>query len=274
MIFGDALHQLTLEGPALCVGVDPHPNTLERWGFPDSPAGLDGFLDVLLEQLIDAEALMVKPQVALFERHGLRGMSSLATLLGRLRAAAIPSIGDGKRGDIGSTMEGYASAWLSLGADFEVDALTVNPYLGVGALTPALALAAAQKKGLFVLSATSNPEASSLQSAVTASGRSVAAEIIAGVADFVTAHPEALRSHGVVVGATLDPGALTLGLDQNATMPILAPGFGAQGIPLSRARTLFPRQRSVIAVAARSLLSTGPEGFALSIQDALQELAA
>ena len=159
MIFGDALHQLTLEGPALCVGVDPHPNTLERWGFPDSPAGLDGFLDVLLEQLIDAEALMVKPQVALFERHGLRGMSSLATLLGRLRAAAIPSIGDGKRGDIGSTMEGYASAWLSLGADFEVDALTVNPYLGVGALTPALELAAAQKKGLFVLSATSNPEA-------------------------------------------------------------------------------------------------------------------
>ena len=101
-----------------------------------------------------------------------------------------------------------------------------------------------------------------------------AAEIIAGVADFVTAHPEALRSHGVVVGATLDPGALTLGLDQNTTMPILAPGFGAQGIPLSRARTLFPRQRSVIAVAARSLLSTGPEGFALSIQDALQELAA
>ena len=78
----------------------------------------------------------------------------------------------------------------------------------------------------------------------------------------------------MVVGATLDPGALTLGLDQNATMPILAPGFGAQGIPLSRARTLFPRQRSVIAVAARSLLSTGPEGFALSIQDALQELAA
>jgi len=153
VIFGDALHQLTLEGPALCVGVDPHPNTLERWGYPDSPAGLDGFLDVLLEQLIEAEALMVKPQVALFERHGVRGMTSLATLLGRLRQAAIPSIGDGKRGDIGSTMEGYASAWLSQGADFEVDALTGEPpNLGVGGPHPSLGACRRAEEGGYLCS--------------------------------------------------------------------------------------------------------------------------
>lgn len=274
MNFGDTLHHLTSEGPALCVGIDPHPSILATWGFPDTPAGLEGFIDVLMEALAEAECLIVKPQVALFERHGIQGMSVLATLLGRLRVGGVLSIGDGKRGDIGSTMAGYATAWLTPGADFEVDALTVSPYLGVGALAPALELAASFNKGIFVLAATSNPEATSVQAAVTASGQSVASEVLSGVADFVSANPQAKRSLGVVVGATVDQRALGIDLAQHTFMPILSPGFGAQGTPLARARGLFPKQRCVIAVAARSLLSGGAEGFAGTLRAASKELDA
>ena len=79
---------------------------------------------------------------------------------------------DAKRGDIGSTMAGYAEAFLSDQSPLAGDAVTLSPYLGVGSLTPALELAKATGRGVFVLALTSNPEGASVQHARREDGSS------------------------------------------------------------------------------------------------------
>jgi orotidine-5'-phosphate decarboxylase len=256
----------------LCVGVDPHPAVLADWGYPDSPEGLRLFVGRIVAELGSAGVRVVKPQVALFERHGIAGMTALASLLANLREGGLLSIGDAKRGDIGTTMAAYAQAWLTPGADFEVDALTVSPYLGVGALKPALELAAQHQKGVFVLAATSNPEASDLQSSRGPSDDTVARQVFAEIDVFHSRYPDTRPTHGVVVGATVNQSALGLDLAKAPGMTVLAPGFGAQGVSLSDASSLFPHTERLLPVAARSLVSGSPEGFADRIRHARSEL--
>ena len=83
------------------------------------------------------------------------------------RDAGLLVIADAKRGDIGSTMEAYATAWLDPHSPLVADAVTVMPYLGIGALRPALDLAAASGRGVIVVVRSSNPEGRSLQEAIT-----------------------------------------------------------------------------------------------------------
>jgi len=181
-------------------------------------------------------------------------------------------IGDAKRGDIGSTMEGYADAWLRPGSDFEVDALTVVPYQGLGALQPALERAHTHDKGVFVLAATSNPEARVTQSARRHDGHTVASGVVHDLHGWVTSQGANPGSYGVVVGATVDLGALGVDLGGHPDMPILAPGYGAQGALLGSARAGFPWSRHVIPVVARSVLEAGPNVFVGAIEDALSEV--
>src|SRR6185437_17157471 len=77
--------------------------------------------------------------------------------------AGVLTIADAKRGDIGSTMAAYADAWLRDGSPLAADAVTLSPYLGYGSLRPALDLAAATGRGVFVLALTSNSEGASVQ---------------------------------------------------------------------------------------------------------------
>jgi len=199
----------------------------------------------------------------------------VAEFLAECRERGIVTIGDAKRGDIGSTMSAYAHAWLSPGADFEVDALTVTPYLGVGALEPALELAATHDKGLFVLAATSNPEAWSLQSAIRSDGHTVAGGVVADVVQWCDQQaPDTTDGIGFVVGATIETHSLGLGLDLHPVRPILAPGYGAQGAVLGQHSQHFPNQRRLIAVVARSVLTGGPQGFVDRVQSAVSELVA
>jgi orotidine-5'-phosphate decarboxylase len=273
MSFATRLKALTASGPALCVGIDPHPALLESWGFGDGTEGLKGWSQLVGELVKLSGIHVAKPQVALFERAGLSGMSTLSALIGALRQAGVLVIGDAKRGDIGSTMEGYADAWLRAGSDFEVDALTVVPYQGLGALEPAFERADAHDKGVFVLAATSNPEARVTQSALRHDGHTVAGGVVHDLHHWVTTNGAMPESYGVVLGATIDPGALGVELGSYPTMPILAPGYGAQGATLTSARTDFAGSRHVLPVAARSLLQTGPEGFVQAIEGALAEVA-
>ncbi|GMA97012.1 hypothetical protein GCM10025881_38360 [Pseudolysinimonas kribbensis] len=135
--------------------------------------------------------------------------------------------------------------------------MTVSPYLGVGALTPAFERADAAGKGLFVLAATSNPEAAPLQGALLRDGRSVARAVV----DEVRA-----RGHGVVIGATGALVAVGLDRDDLIGMPILAPGHGAQGARLVDARARFGDAADlVLASASRSILRAGPDGLSDAI---------
>lgn len=270
MTYVARLETLTSAGPAVCVGIDPHPEMLAAWGEKDSAAGLDAWSRSVRGVLGQAGVRLWKPQVALFERHGVRGMAILSELLGGLREDGGVVIGDAKRGDIGSTMAGYADAWLKPGADFEVDALTLVAYQGVGALVPALERATENSKGVFVLAATSNPEAWPTQSARRADGLTVAAGVVEDLARW--AHHSGSGACGIVVGATVDHGALGLDLSETPGMPILAPGYGRQGAHLSDVHRHFPRSRHVLAVSARAVLEGGRDAAASLYAAALAEV--
>ena len=160
--FGERLVAAGQVRGRLCVGIDPHPYLLQQWGLEDTVDGLRRFSEACVEAFADTAAL-VKPQVAFYERFGSQGFAVLEDTLQYLREAGCLTVADAKRGDIGSTMAGYADAWLGESSPLRADAVTVSPYLGVAALQPVFDLAAKTGRGVFVLAATSNPEAVQLQ---------------------------------------------------------------------------------------------------------------
>lgn len=252
-------------GP-LCVGIDPHPGLLAQWGLNDDIAGLERFSMTVVEALADRVAVL-KPQCAFFERHGSRGVAVLERVLAEGMSAGALMIADAKRGDIGSTMAAYAEAFLGKDAPAPADAVTVSPYLGYGALRPAIDLAQATGRGVFVLALTSNPEGPSIQHARAADGRSVAQMILDGAAeDNAQARATGgLGSVGLVIGATVGTAVADLGLDLGGTAaPLLAPGLGAQGASAADVRRVFAGALDhVLPTTSRGVLAAGPSVAAL-----------
>ncbi|MEU8899739.1 orotidine-5'-phosphate decarboxylase [Nocardia sp. NPDC048505] len=258
----DAMGQL---GP-LCAGIDPHPGLLESWGLTDDVAGLAKFTELCVDAFIGTVAL-VKPQVAFFEAYGSGGLAVLERAIADLRGAGTLVLADAKRGDIGSTMDAYARAWLGDGP-LGSDSVTVSPYLGFGSLAPALELAERNGRGLFVLAATSNPEGAQVQRARDADGRTVAQGIVEECARRNAGHE--FGSVGIVLGATLTEPLDVSGLGG----PILMPGVGAQGGGAESIRALVPESalRLVVPNASREVLTAGPTVEALRAKvGALQE---
>ena len=256
--FGERLHRTVASRGALCVGIDPHAALLARWGLPDDVAGLERFAHTAVDALADRVAVL-KPQSAFFERFGSRGINVLESIIRQSREAGAITLLDVKRGDIGSTMAAYASAYLDPASPLCADAITVSPYLGVGSLQPAFAAAAAHGGGVFVLALTSNPEGPSVQHAVGPGGRTVAQLVIDEISQLnVGAQP--LGSLGLVVGATIGETGHDL---SKVNGPLLAPGLGAQGATPSGLRAIFGESlRNVLPSYSREVLSTGP-----SVQD-------
>lgn len=253
---------MSARGP-LCAGIDPHPALLRQWGIADDVAGLERFALSALEALAPEVALL-KPQSAFFERYGARGVAVLERVLLAARDAGTLVVLDVKRGDIGSTMAGYAAAYLSDGAPLAADAITVSPYFGVGALDPAFELADRSGRGVFVVALSSNPEGASVQDALTAAGSTVAQSVVdALAARNAGRHP--LGDLGVVVGATRPAGTLAPALRLAAfNGPILAPGVGAQGAGLVDLPRVFgAASRQVVVVTSRELLRHGPHPASL-----------
>lgn len=259
--------------------MDPHSALLTDWGLTDDVAGLETFARSVVAAAA-GQVGIIKPQVSFFERFGSRGFAVLEKLGEEAREAGLLVIMDAKRGDIGSTMDAYFDAWLGKSAPFYSDALTVSPYLGFDSLKPFMAGAVERGKGLFVLSATSNPEGAALQTALT-DEKTIAASIFDGLTNVnaITSGPgELMGSFGAVLGATLNLSRFGLGelltIPQPITTPILAPGFGAQGATLGQIRGLFGvAADQVIASVSRSVLGAGPGGISAAIESAKAELA-
>ncbi|MFK0006072.1 orotidine-5'-phosphate decarboxylase [Paenarthrobacter sp. NPDC090520] len=248
-------------GP-LCVGIDPHPQLLADWGLNDDAAGLERFSLTVVEAVASLAAA-VKPQVALYERHGSAGMAVLERTLAASKEAGVLSIADAKRGDIGSTMAAYADAWLRDGSSLAADSVTLSPYLGFESLRPALELAAEYGRGVFVLALTSNPEGKSVQH--VGGDDSVARRIIAAAATENARYAGALGSVGLVVGATIGSALEDLGIDLGPVKgAILAPGLGAQGATPADLRATFgSAYPAVLATSSRGILAAGPTVAAL-----------
>ncbi len=267
MSFGARLRvALDTHGP-LCVGIDPHVSLLEEWGLDASAAGARAFGLRVVDAAADRVGI-VKPQVAFYERYGSAGFAALEDVMAAARAAGLLVIADAKRGDIGTTMDGYAAAWLVPGAPLECDAVTLSPYLGADALHGALSTALEHDKGAFVLAATSNPEAAAGQQARIDDEETVAERVAHDVAARNIGAPGSLGSVGLVVGATVDRRAFGLSDIVLAGTPILAPGFGAQGAEPADLGRLFGYVASqVVASESRSVLSAGPERLAARIEE-------
>ncbi len=254
-------------GP-LCVGIDPHPALLAAWGLPDDASGLREFTCTVLDA-VGGHVAALKPQSALFERHGSAGIAVLEELIVAASSTATLVILDAKRGDIGSTMAAYADAYLRDGSPLAVDALTVSPYLGFGSLAPAVDAAAASGRGIFVLALTSNPEGAAVQHARDAEGVAVAARIAAHAGELnareLAVSGAAMGSVGLVVGATTGTAARDLGIDLGAVRgPLLAPGVGAQGAGPTELRAVFGNARgTVLASSSRGVLAAGPDRASL-----------
>ena len=217
-------------------------------------------------EAFSGQVAVVKPQSAFFEVFGSGGVRLLERVLADLRDAGTLTILDVKRGDIGSTMQAYAEAYLGDDSPLRADAITVSPFLGYGSLRPALDLAEQTGRGLFVLALTSNPEGPQVQHAELA-GRSVAATVVDGVAadNAAAAVRGELGSVGLVVGATVGDAVERLGIDLGAAnSPVLAPGLGAQGATAADLRRTFGAALpQVLASSSREVLSAGPDVAAL-----------
>ncbi len=265
--FGSRLDTARERKGNLCVGIDPHPGLLAAWKLPDTAAGLERFSFTVLEAVAGL-CCAVKPQVALYERHGSQGIAVLERLLQRAAELEVLTIADAKRGDIGSTMTAYAEAWLADGSALAADALTLNPYLGFESLRPALDCAAAHGRGVFVLALTSNPEGASVQHA---GGERSVARSIAESAAAENAAQEGPGSVGLVIGATVGSAVARLQLDLAALNgPILAPGVGAQGAGMQELRGTFGNAiASVLPTSSRAILAHGPDPAALAEAAAL-----
>jgi orotidine-5'-phosphate decarboxylase len=174
----------------------------------------------------------VKPQAAFFEEYGPEGMQALCNVIHYARKQGLIVICDAKRGDIGSTAEAYARAYLA-GADqnaasWGADALTINPYLGIDSLEPFIKVAHERGAGLYVLIRTSNPGSKFFQDR-TQDGQKLFETVGLTIEEFSQQYlHEDYSFIGGVVGATY-PQELESLRKQLPHVPFLIPGYGSQG---------------------------------------------
>ena len=248
-----------------CLGIDPTPQLLKAWGLPDSAEGLARMCETVVSAAQDKLAI-VKPQIAFFERFGSSGIQVLERLIESFHERATLVLVDGKRGDIGSTVEAYAQAYLGPTSAFRADAITAHAYLGFGSLKPLLDRAVSVGAGIFVVVRSSNVEGIALQNAVlTNDGRTVADSL----ADMITEFNEQTSGSeigpiGAVVGATIENDLLST-LERLPKSLILAPGIGHQGATFEDLRKRFQRHAvRAIPSSSRAVLDRGPDVEQLS----------
>jgi orotidine-5'-phosphate decarboxylase len=243
--FSERLHQAVLrKQTAALVGLDPRFADLPQPVIRAAETRCSGVRSAVVAaayeefcfRIIDIVAPLVpavKPQSAFFEEAGPEGVSVLARVIRKARNAGLVVICDAKRGDIGSTAEAYAAAYLAGedpdAAPFAADALTVNPYLGRDTLEPFLRLAAERGAGIYVLTRTSNPGAGTFQDRIS-EGRPMYRHIAEMVESLAAATADGRRygAVGAVVGATY-PRELTELREIMPHAPLLVPGYGSQG---------------------------------------------
>lgn len=250
-------------GLSVCVGLDPVWDRLPvdvtaPAGFDPSREARAAALARFCSAIVTATAHVAcafKPNAAFFEAEGAPGIAALETVMRHIRAVApdVPAIYDAKRGDIGSTNQGYADHAFD---QLRADAVTVHPYLGQEALQPFLER---HDRGTIVLVRTSNPGGGEFQD-LTIDGEPLYRVVARRVAhDWNRA-----GNCAVVVGATY-PEEMAAVRAIVGDMPILIPGIGAQGGDLRRtvAAGRDARGRGMIISASRSILyASGGDDFA------------
>jgi orotidine-5'-phosphate decarboxylase len=272
MHWGDLVAAKVAAHGQLVLGIDPAPEHAPLALSASPSAFLRRYTEILM---VAAHGLVgfVKFQSAFFEAFGSNGVSELARAIALAKELGYAVILDAKRGDIGSTAEAYARAYLSPahagGTDLEVHCLTVNPFLGPATMEPFVARARDFGKGLFVLVKTSNPDSGWLQDQRLEGGSvsELLAELVARWAD-ATIGSSGVGAVGAVVGATYPEEASRL----RKLMPrstLLAPGLGSQGGDASALSSLTTKTGPVLVSASRGIASLKDRDMPIETYQAL-----
>ena len=225
------------------MGLDPRFDMLPKCVTDKYDKTLEGVSKAILEYnkaLIDETCDIipaVKPQIAFYEMFGIPGLEAFKETCKYAKEKGMIVIADIKRGDIGSTAQGYSNAFLGktkIGdheeSFFDVDFVTVNPYMGTDCVKPFIEDCKKYDKGIFILVKTSNPSSGELQDLKLENGK----EVYMQVADLVEKWGEDLvgkygySSVSAVVGATY-PEQLEQIRSKAPHTYFLIPGYGAQG---------------------------------------------
>ncbi|MFM2220607.1 MAG: orotidine-5-phosphate decarboxylase [Verrucomicrobiota bacterium] len=238
-------HRIAATGSRLCVGLDPRPVSTDF-------SVVEDFLKKVVDQTWD-HAAAFKPNMAYFEAMGLRGIEILDRMLSWM-PREVPIILDAKRSDIGETQKYYAQSYF---AHWNVDAVTLNPFLGYDSIEPFLNWSG---KGVYLLAVTSNPGSADFQRQILADGRSVF--------ELVTA----LGQRALQEGCATDVGYV-VGLTNAADVlphipdaPLLIPGLGAQGGDLKSLAAAGRNAPDVINVSRGILYADDDQSFAQRAQ--------
>jgi orotidine-5'-phosphate decarboxylase len=214
----------------LCVGLDPFTDRIPAL-FGDAREDTSAVLKfgASIIEIAQQHAAVLKPQLGLFEQFGEMGYATARLLTEQARDAGMIVLLDAKRGDIGTTAEGYARATLGPKPGFDADCVTVNPYMGLDTLEPFLSVAERTDKGVAVLVRTSNPGAGDVQDLQVGG-----APVWRRVGEMLLGATQRLKGVSgwsglmAVAGATYPEEARAL----REAMPdalFLVPGYGAQG---------------------------------------------
>lgn len=258
---------IELKNPTV-MGLDPRYDMLPECIKDKYAVDVEGACSALLEfnkGLIDSVYDIipaVKPQIAFYEMFGVEGIRIFKETCRYAKKRGMIVIADVKRGDIGSTAEGYSNAFLGktpIGLEyyemFNVDFVTVNPYLGIDSIKPFIDDCKKYGKGMFILVKTSNKSSGELQDLKLENGQTIYEK----VADLVNSWGEELigthgySSVGAVVGATYPMQIKEL----RKIMPntyFLIPGYGAQGGKAEDIALGFKDGLGGIVNASRSLM--------------------
>ena len=271
----DRLYEAVKEKGFVCVGLDSHLDYIPNY-IKEKHEKISDIIFEYNKTIIDATSDIVaiyKPQIAYYEANGLEGLIAYQRTLRYLKEKGLLSIGDVKRGVIASTAKEYAKSHFK--GEFELDFITLNPYMGMDSITPYLDYLKTGEKGVFVLLRTSNEGAKDIE-CLDYNGEALYFK----VGDELKKFADELTSEcgysplGFVVGATHSEEAKKI-RERYKNIFFLLPGYGAQGAKAEDIRTYLNDFNGGVVNSSRGIIKyyqkfeDGEERFAHYTREAV-----
>ncbi|QVK17561.1 orotidine-5'-phosphate decarboxylase [Mycoplasmatota bacterium] len=264
----DKLYEEVMKKGPICVGLDTRIDYIPEKLLSSSDAVEDKIFQFnkrIIDETFDLVACY-KLQIACYEALGIEGLKAYSRTLKYIKEKGIISIGDIKRGDISSTGEMYAKAHFE--GDFEADFITVNPYMGIDAISPYFPYLEKGNKGIFVLVKTSNNSSKDFQELEVGEEllyNKVAQQVDKWGEKYIGNYGFSLI--GGVVGCTHPKEIVGISKNHN-NMFFLIPGYGAQGGSGKDLSILFKDNRCGIVNSSRGIIkSENPREAVLKMKE-------
>jgi len=264
--FGDSIVESSIQkNSAVIVGLDPIIEHFPKVFLPTEQCSIEESIFEFNKLVIDTVhpyIVAVKPQLAFYEVYGSAGIRALEKTIAYARYKELLVINDAKRGDIYTTGNAYAEAFLGK-SPISGDAVTVNPFLGRDGIIPFIEKGREYGKGLFILLKTSNPSSGEIQDLILQSGEKLYSHLATMIQE-MSVNTIGIRGYsniGVVIGATY-PEVASKVRDYLPNTLFLVPGFGEQGGSLQNLRPFFNKKgEGALVNSARGIIYSYQKAF-------------